>query len=208
MRPNAPLLALSALSLLALACAPAGGEPTAAPAPAQQTAQQPAQQPAAEAPRATESRLIERSAERWRLSCAKEWIDVYEFISPAARKQMSIYSFLEGKDNHTFESPSTPHLVAVDGKKAYVEVSVTWTPQHPMLTQVELEPGQTLTERFELIETWEWVKDDWYMEWPPERPSEFFEAHPDLLKKKNATAQAEGAASPGESKAKDEAAPR
>jgi len=48
---------------------------------------------------------------------------------------------------------------------------------------VKLEPGQTLTQDIEIIETWQWVENDWHFV-RQESESDFFEANPDLLKKK------------------------
>jgi hypothetical protein len=189
MRTTAFLLASCALSFLASACSNEHDDPVES-----------ASASPAEIRRPTESRLIERSKERWRLSSAGEWIDVYDLLSPKVKKQMSLYAFLDGKQHHVFNDPSAPRLVGVEGAKAYTEVTVTWTPQHPALMRAEIPEGESLTERFELIETWEWVENDWYLEWPPERPAEFFEQHPDLLKKSGSKDEVAPAGAEGEPK--------
>lgn len=132
----------------------------------------------------TVERLVERASERLEILCAGEWIEVYDFIHPKTKEWMTIYQFLDGKDNHSYAEPTTPQLVARDGDKAFLSVTTLWTPKHPALANVDNVPeGWDPTERIEWIETWEFADGDWHMHWPQQYPGDFFQEHPELLKK-------------------------
>jgi hypothetical protein len=138
----------------------------------------------------TRERLLERSRERVGAQCKGDWIAVYNYIHPKAKEWMTIYQFLEGKDMHEYNQPTEPEVIALDGDTAYLSVTALWTPKHPMLKHVDNVPeGWDPTERIEWIETWQFTDGDWYMQWPQEYPADFYEQHPELLKKKPAEEQ-------------------
>lgn len=143
-----------------------------------------AQAPVAEK---TTERLLARSEERWSHISKGDWIVGYDYLSPTIKQWMSIYQFLEGKGNHKYEEPAKPEFIAMDPENdnlAYVQVNVKWTPLHSMLEMVDDRPDD-LSQRIEMVETWEWAEGDWGMQWPPERVSDFYSSHPDLLKSKS-----------------------
>ena len=143
----------------------------------------PAAEPAVEV-QDTDERLIERSKTRLDVMCSGDWIEVYDFIHPQTKEWMSIYQFLEGKDNHEYAEPTKPQIVAREGDTAYLSVTALWTPKHPMLANVDNVPVDwDPTERIEWIETWQFAGGDWHMQWPQQYPGDFFEEHPELLKK-------------------------
>ena len=133
----------------------------------------------------TLERLMARSQERLDVTCAGEWIEVYDFVHPETREWMSIYQFLEGKDNHAYAEPTEPQVIArEENGKAYLSATVLWTPKHPQLAEVDNVPeGWDPTQRIEWIETWEFSGGDWHLHWPVQHPSDFFQDHPELLKK-------------------------
>ena len=131
----------------------------------------------------TQERLMERSIERAQLTCSGEWISVYDFIHPEIKTWMTVYQFLQGKDRHTYAEPTEPRLVGREGDTAYLSATVLWTPRIDVPIH-NVEEDWDPTERIEWIETWEFAEGDWHMRWPPQDPGEFFEEHPDLLKKK------------------------
>jgi hypothetical protein len=140
--------------------------------------------PVATGHEATLERLMKRSTERAETMCAGEWIEVYDFVHPEMKEWMTIYQFLEGKDNHSYAEPTEPQLVAREGDMAYLSMTALWTPHHPMIKQVDNVPeGWDPTERIEWIESWEFIDGDWHMQWPQQYPGDFFEEHAELLKK-------------------------
>lgn len=141
------------------------------------------QAPAAEK---TTERLLARSEERWTHIAKGDWIVGYDYMSPTIKQWMTIYQFLEGKGNHKYEDPAKPEFVGFDPEdenRAYVQVNVKWTPLHSMIDLVKDKP-EDLSQRIEMVETWDWAEGDWGMHWPPERVSDFYASHPELLKSK------------------------
>ena len=130
----------------------------------------------------TEARLSERVADMWKKKARKEWVETYDFLAPEMRKALPIGMYLQNKESHEYTNPVVHEVMRIDDKIGYVRLSVTWTPHHPQLSKVKLEPGQTLTQDLEIIETWMWVDGDWYQARVPQSPEEFFEEHPDFLK--------------------------
>jgi hypothetical protein len=152
--------------------------------PEEPTVKSPAVQAAA-AEKTTEH-LLARSEERWTHIAEGNWIEGYDYLSPTIKQWMSIYQFLEGKGNHKYDDPAKPELIAVDPEDdnvAYVQVNVKWTPLHSMIEMVDERP-EDLSQRIEMVETWEWAEGDWGMRWPPERVADFYSSHPDLRKGK------------------------
>ncbi len=165
----------SALTLLAgLVLVFSGCNPQTGPA-STQTAQARAK------PEQTEARLIERSKARWATVSKSDWIAAYDFLTPEQKQQVPLSQFLPGKDLHEYANPQIHKVLKIDGEKGYVQASAVWTPHHPQLDSVKLEPGQTLTQELKMVETWVWVDGDW-MYFSAEGDTEFLGKNPDLLK--------------------------
>lgn len=127
----------------------------------------------------TPERLRARSVARWTVIARGDWIDAYTYLTPEQQRGVTIAQFLSGKNFHTYANPSVDRVVAVEETRGYLAVRALWTPQHPDLQRVKLEPGQSLTEELRMIETWRWSGDDWYFV-DAAREGEFFAAHPAL----------------------------
>jgi len=127
----------------------------------------------------TADRLRTRALTRWTVVARGDWIDAYTYLTPEQQRGVTVAQFLSGKNFHTYASPSVDRIVAVEDSYGYVATRALWTPQHPDLQRVKLEPGQSLTEELHMIETWRWAGDDWYFV-EAAREGEFFAAHPAL----------------------------
>lgn len=175
------LLSLAPLLAVSTACDPnvEAKNPTTPVAPAAPVA--PVIQPTAE-------RALQRSQERWAFGMKKEWVQAYDFSAPEVKRDMPLERYLGGMRVHQYENMRATDVLAIQGDKAFVRVSGLWTPKDPKISRVKLEPGQTLTQEITMIETWRFVDGDWcYVS--PERDSDFFEKHPDLLKQPKDAAQ-------------------
>lgn len=135
---------------------------------------------AATASASTSEALVARSAARWKHMVAAEWIEVYGFLSAAQKRERSLPQFLEGKSSHRYEQPTTPHVLHLDGARAFVSASCLWTPVHPLLQNLKLEEGQTVTQSVDMIETWVLEEGIWRLE-EQSRARDFYTAHPGLL---------------------------
>jgi hypothetical protein len=170
-----------------LSCGNSSGTPT--PSTAQPAAARPKPEPTGE-------RLMQRSMDRWQKIMQDDWVAAYDFLTPEQKKGVPLAKYLGGKASHDYANPKVTEVVGIDSDGGYLRLTVLWTPQHPALAQVKLEPGQSLTQEVELIETWRWVDGDWgYVE--AQRVEEFFEKKPELLKStppkdEARSAQAEG----------------
>jgi hypothetical protein len=135
----------------------------------------------------TPERLTERVRAMWERKVAADWVEVYDFLSPQARKLTPISRYLQGKEYHTYANPRVHEVLHLDKDKAHVRVSMLWTPTHPQIQQVHLDPGQTLdvTQDVETIETWRWTDGEWYFV-EAASVDDFFEEHPEFLKKDEA----------------------
>jgi len=177
---------LLTLPLALAACAPSGNESKAAPVA-----------PVAAPKTPTDEGLLARARARWGLIDTEDWIGAYNFITPEVRKANPIGKYLQGKENHRYDNPVVESILSKDESKgqAYVRSRVVWTPQHPQIKTLKLEPGQSLTEEVPIVETWKWHKDDWYFV-EQEGADKFFEEHPQLLRDPKAEKPAEKAAEP------------
>ncbi|MBK7876416.1 MAG: hypothetical protein IPJ77_11785 [Planctomycetes bacterium] len=132
-------------------------------------------------PEATPERLLERANERWQKIVKADWIQAYDYLSPEQKRQMPISQYLQNKQNHRYENPKLGEVLRCDGTDAFLRMTVLWTPQHPKVKEVKLEPGQTLTQDVEMYESWRWAEGDWtYVR--AQRPDEFFQDHPEFLR--------------------------
>lgn len=130
----------------------------------------------------TPERLIERSTARWKRVAKAEWIEAYEFITPEQKQAISLNQYIQGKSVHEYGNPRVGQVLKLEKDLGYLRVSALWTPHHPALDKVKLEPGQTLTEDLDMIESWRFVGGDWFY-LRAQNEEEFYEQHPDLLKK-------------------------
>lgn len=129
----------------------------------------------------SEARLRQRSEARWHEVARANWIGAYDFI-PADRKQTTpLGLFLKGKENHQYRDPVVRDVVGIDDHYGYLRTTAVWTPRHPQVAAVRLEPGQTLTQEITLIEIWRWADGDW-MYLRAQQPDEFFREHPELVR--------------------------
>ena len=130
----------------------------------------------------TTERLVQRSGDRWKRIAKQEWIEAYDFLTPDQKKAVSVSQYIQGKSNHEYANPRVGDVLKKEKDQAYLRVSALWTPHHPQLAKVKLEPGQSLTEDIDMIETWRFVGGDWYYV-RAQNEEDFFQHHPDLLKK-------------------------
>jgi hypothetical protein len=131
----------------------------------------------------TAERALARSQERWNLVMKADWVAAYDFQTPEVKKSMPLGKYLGSVQMHKYENAKALEVLAVEKDHAYVRISTLWTPQHPNMAHVKLEPGESLTQEVVMIETWRWVDGDWSFQYPPKRDDEFFKDHPELLKK-------------------------
>lgn len=130
----------------------------------------------------TPAQLIERANVRWQRIVKAEWIEAFDFLTPEQKQTTSLTQYLQGKQNHQYEHARVQDVIHADGQNAYLRVTTLWTPHHPQLSTVKLEPGQTLTQEVTMVESWRWVDNDW-MYVRAQREEEFFQEHAELLKK-------------------------
>ena len=168
-------------TVLALALAPvfavsSGCDPKEAPKPVVHVP--PAIQPTAE-------RVLLRAQERWNLGMKEDWVAAYEFAAPEFRNATPLSRYLSGMEIYKYENMRVLEVVSVQGDKAYVRTSGIWTPVRskiPQMQHLKLEPGQTLTQQAMMIESWRFVDGDWH-QMRQDHERDFFDAHPELLKK-------------------------
>lgn len=139
-----------------------------------------------------------RCSERWKRVGAANWIEAYDFLPPAERKILTLVDYLQGKSRHRYENPEPPEILEMKDNQAFISVACMWTPVHPALANVKLGPGESLTQRVEMIETWKKTEGEWYFaEATPIQ--EFFVAHPDVPRPapKSSAGAAPGSEPPG-----------
>ncbi|MBK7876418.1 MAG: hypothetical protein IPJ77_11795 [Planctomycetes bacterium] len=92
---------------------------------------------------------------------------------------MPLAQFLQGKQHHVYANPAIEKVLHVGRTDGFLQVRVVWTPTHPDLQRVQLQPGETLTEELRMVESWRFDGEDWcYVR--AQRPEEFLEEHPEL----------------------------
>jgi len=181
MRRVIPLIGVLCLAFPLIGCS--GSDVDPAEVHAAEKAEPVTKAPAVEAPAPqvgdTKSALA-RSAKRWEMIAAEDWIQAYDYLAPARRKQETLAQYLSNKEDHEYRNPSKPHLIGTDGDFAYIEFSVVWTPHHPILNTVDIGP-ESYTQTLNMIESWQWVDGEWY--WiHVARQNEFLAAHPQFKK--------------------------
>jgi hypothetical protein len=127
----------------------------------------------------TDERALERSRDRWSKVMKPDLIATYEFLTPEMKAQQPLQSYLQRMGNSVYENMRVHEVAGKKGDLIFLRVGGLWTSVHPMAKRVKLEPGQTLTQDVEFIESWEWLGDDWYYA-RPYRPEEFAEQFPEL----------------------------
>lgn len=185
-RPRLPLTALCAVA--AAFCGSCGSHSAEAAAPPKPASVLQKHEP-------TPEHLVERSKARWNLIAQKNWIEAYAFSAPEIQKNVSLAQYLAGKNTHEYTDPKVGEVLRIQKDQGYVRVTVAWTPHHPDLQKVKLEPGQSLTETIDMIETWHFTDGDWsYVK--AQNEEDFFHAHADLLKNTETAGTATPAATP------------
>jgi hypothetical protein len=150
--------------LLAALSAACRDEPTGVAPPTQQAL-------------SAEERVLNRSRSWVHDMCNGLWskVSTYHYPRPKVRSGPSPHS-----------EPAEPQLIYLDEDIAHVRGSAVWklllSPSEGCgsLPPLDSELFQLSGSRVEWIETWDYVDGDWYMRLPAQRPSEFFEAHPEL----------------------------
>ncbi|MBL8858285.1 MAG: hypothetical protein JNL28_07280 [Planctomycetes bacterium] len=137
--------------------------------------------PAAPVHAPTAERLMVRAQERWDKGVKSDWVATYTFSAPEVKREQPLATYLAGMSIHKYENMRPVEVLSVSADKAYVRTAGLWTPIAPQVQRVKLEPGQSLTQDIEMIETWRWVDGDWYFV-RPQRDTDFYAEHPDLLK--------------------------
>jgi hypothetical protein len=122
----------------------------------------------------------DRSRTRWEVIAAGDWVQAYDFLSPARKKQQRLGEYLAGKEDHEYRNPTDPILLGAEGDEAYIELSVLWTPHHAILGAVDNMPDD-LTDQLDMVETWTYVEGEWYFT-DVGRQKEFLADHPNLGK--------------------------
>jgi hypothetical protein len=164
---------LARLALIALALGLVNtGCDEVAPPPATTAAAAPVKPP-------TDERALERSRERWSKVMKPDLIATYEYLTPEMKAQQPLNSYLQRMGNSVYENMRVLEVAGKKGNLIFLRVGGMWTSVHPMAKKVKLEPGQTLTQEVEYIESWQWLGDDWYYA-RPYRPEEFAEEFPEL----------------------------
>jgi hypothetical protein len=130
----------------------------------------------------TNAALIERASARMNLIASGDWISAYDYTAQDARKVLKLQDFLAKKDSHRYEKPKVEEVLRNDGTIGFVRLTMLWTPTDRRLKDVELEPGQSLTQEIEMYQTWSWSGSEW-MYVRGQGPREFFEEHRELLRK-------------------------
>ncbi|MBK9129525.1 MAG: hypothetical protein IPM13_17320 [Phycisphaerales bacterium] len=164
-------LALLALGLGILAPACDKDAPPAQPAPAPAVKREP-----------TQAAALERSRQFWASAEKGDWIATYDLLAPELQREQPAAVYLDRKKNHIYKNMRVLEVVAQKDEQIFLRVAGQWTPNHPKVREVKLEPGQTLTQDIEMIEVWRWVGDQWCL-LRPLRPEEFLEQYPDLQSK-------------------------
>jgi hypothetical protein len=176
--PHATTIAVFLAATLALTISACGHDSGAA-AKTSQTAAAPVVPPPIGP---TAERAVQRSQERWAKVTKGDLIAAYDFYVPEAKREQSLASFLTRMQVHKYEDARVVEVVGLKDNLAYLRVSTLWTPMHERAQKVKLEPGESLTQRISMIETWRFVDGDWcYLK--PDVESDFFQSHPELLKK-------------------------
>lgn len=169
--PATARLALLALGFLAASCT------HEAPAPQPQVAKAPAvkREP-------TPAAALERARQYWAAGEKGDWIATYDMLAPELQRDQPAAAYLQRKANHIYRNMRVTEVVAQKDDKIFLRVLGQWTPNHPKVKEIKLEPGQTLTQDVEMIEIWRWVNDQWCLS-RPLRVDEFLEQFPDLQPK-------------------------
>lgn len=135
--------------------------------------------PVAAKPQPTAAAALERARQFWASADKGDWIATYDFLTPETKEQQPIGAYLQTKANFDYEQLRVEEVVAQTDTHIFIRVSGLWTPLHPAAKRVKLEPGQSLTSAFEMIDIWRWSDSGWLAE-RRLRPEEFLEEFPDL----------------------------
>lgn len=131
---------------------------------------------------ATREELLLRVRQRLEAVEGRDLVAAHSYCTPTVRREQPLGQYLQRMELHRYERCALVEVVAVEGEQAYVRTAALWTPTHPKVREVKLEPGQTLSQEIEILETWRYEEGEWGFV-KQERVDEFFAARPDLLKK-------------------------
>lgn len=129
---------------------------------------------------------LRRCEERWaKVVAAGEdasiWVEIYEYETPAQKKELSLPKFLENKSDFIYVSPTKPKLLLVEDEIAYIDISAQWlSGRHPMIGVADIGGNLDMVEPMDMIEKWQWVNGDWHF-MQPHSKNEFFRENPDFL---------------------------
>lgn len=132
---------------------------------------------------ATAARVRERSLARWGLVERHDWVSAFEMLTGEQRRAVPLAQYLTMTEHHNYANGSVDRVLHTDATDAYLVARAVWTPSHPGLEKVKLEPGQSLTSELTMIESWRWEVDDWYYV-RAQREDEFQAEHPEIELKK------------------------
>ena len=145
-------------------------------------------QPAAPVRAPTAQRLTQRAQERWNKIMKGDNIAAYDFQVPEAKRELSLATYDSRLRKHRYENAHVDEIISLKGEDAFVRISVLWTPIDEVTRRVKLDPGQTLTQDLTMVETWRFIDGDWSFV-RPERDTDFFENHPELLRQDETQAE-------------------
>lgn len=132
---------------------------------------------------ATAARVRERSLARWQLVERHDWVSAFDMLTTEQRRAVPLAQYLTMTEHHSYANGTVERVLHSDATDAYLVARAVWTPSHPGLEKVKLEPGQSLTSELTMIESWRWEGDDWYYV-RAQREDEFQKEHPEIELKK------------------------
>jgi hypothetical protein len=144
--------------------------------------------------------LTTRARTRWQLIENLDWIQAYDFNAKQLRDVQDLGSYLSGASDHHYVVKTEPELIGQDGRQAFVQVLVEWTPMHPEIKMAANANDGSLVQDIDMIETWVWEDEEWYFV-NGNRARDFIKDHPSLFKRdksKETPASSETAALEGE----------
>lgn len=143
-------------------------------------------QSTAEAAVPTAEGVLRRCEERWaKIVAAGEdsaiWVEIYEYETPAQKKELSLPKFLDNKSDFIYVSPTKPRLLLMEDDFAFVDISAKWLAgRHPMIGSADVGGDQDMVEPMDMIEQWQWVNGEWHF-MKTFSKKQFFRDDPDFL---------------------------
>ncbi len=138
--------------------------------------------------------VLRRCAERWtKIVAAGEddsvWIEIYDYETPARKATLSLPAFLSNKGDFVYKEATKPKLLLMEGEMAYLDTSAQWLAgRHPMIGSADIGGDTEMVEPMDMIETWQWINNEWHFVKPQDR-NEFFRENPDFLARAQAASE-------------------